>query len=88
MYMTHVCVQSLSHVQLFATAWTVARQAPLSLGLSKQEYWNGFPYPPLGDLPDLGIEPVAPASPALQGEFFTIEPSDVEIHKITLLLYF
>ena len=86
--MIRVCVQLLSHVRLFVTPQTVARQAPLSLGFSKQEYWSGVPYPPLGDIPDLGIKPTAPASPALQGGFFTIEPSDVEIHKITLLLYF
>ena len=86
--MTSVCVQSLSRVRLFATPWTVAHQAPLSLGFSQQEYWSGLPYPLLGDIPDLGIEPMAPVSPTLQDGFFTIEPSDVEIHKITLLLYF
>ena len=45
-----------SHVQLFAALWTVARQAPLSLGLSRQEYWSGLPFPPPGDLLDPGIE--------------------------------
>ena len=44
--------QSLSHVQLFATPWTIACQAPLSMGLSWQEYWSGLPFPPLGDLPE------------------------------------
>ena len=51
-----------------ATPWTVARQAPLSMGFSRQEYWSGLPLPSPGDLPDPGIEPV---SPALQAESFT-----------------
>ena len=66
--------QLLSHVQLFATPWTVARQAPLSMGFSRQEYWSGLPFPPLGDLPNPGIEPASPVSPALAGRFFTTEP--------------
>ena len=47
-------------VQLFLTPWTVACQAPLSMGFSRQEYWSGLPFPSPGDLPDLGIEPVSP----------------------------
>ena len=47
----------LSHVQLFATAWTVAHKAPFSMEFSRKEYWRGLPFPSLGDLPDLGIEP-------------------------------
>ena len=58
-----VCV--LSHVQLFATPWTVAQKAPLSMGFSRQEYWSGFPFPTPEDLPNPGIEPVSPVSPAL-----------------------
>jgi len=54
---------SLSRVQLFATTWTVARQCPLSMEFSRQEYWSGLPLPSPGDLPNLGIEP---GSPALQ----------------------
>ena len=50
-----------SHVQLFATLWTVAHQAPLSMGFSRQEYWSGLPFPPPGDPPDPGIEPTPPA---------------------------
>ena len=46
-----------SHVRLSVTPWTVAYQAPLSMGFSRQEYWNGLPFPPLGDLPDPAIEP-------------------------------
>ena len=47
---------------------------PLSIGLSQQEYWSGLPFPFPGDLPDPGIEPTSPASPALIGRFFTAEP--------------
>ena len=60
---THVHV--LSHVQLFETPWTVARQAPLSMGFSRQEHWSGLPCPPPGDLPHPGNEP---GSPALQAD--------------------
>ena len=49
-----------SCVQLFATVWTVACQAPLSLGFSREEYWSGLPCPPPGDLPDPGIKPRSP----------------------------
>ena len=49
-----------SHFQLFVTLRTLARQAPLSLGVSKQGYWSGLPCPPLGDLPSARIEPVSP----------------------------
>ena len=49
----------LSHVRLFPTLWTVARQAPLSTGFSRQEHWNGLPFPPPGDLPDPEIEPTS-----------------------------
>ena len=53
-------LSSFSHVQLFATPWTVACQAPLSTGFSRQEYWNGLPCPPPGDFPYPGIEPMSP----------------------------
>ena len=59
-----------SRVQLFVTLWTVARQAPLSMGFPRQEHWNGVPCPPPGDLPDPGTEPVSIMSPALAGVFF------------------
>ena len=49
----------------------VARQVPLSMGFSRQEYWSGLPYPPPGDLPNPGIEPMSFTSPALAGRFFT-----------------
>ena len=53
------------------TPWTVAYQAPLSMGFSSQEYWNGLLCPPPGDLPNPGIEPISLMSPALVGQFFT-----------------
>ena len=55
----------ISHVHLFVTPWTVACQAPLSLGFSKQEYWSGLPFPSPGDLPNQGIKP---GSTSLQAE--------------------
>ena len=55
----------ISLVQLFETPWTVACQAPLSMGFSRQEYWSGLPCPLPGDLPNPGIEPVSLMSPAL-----------------------
>ena len=61
----------LIHVQLFGTPWTVARQAPLPIGFFRQEYWSGLPFPTLGDLPEPGIKPKSPASPALAGAFLT-----------------
>ena len=57
-----------SHVLLFATLWTVAHQAPLSMGFSRQEHWNGLPCPPPGDLPNPGIKPAPPVAPALQAD--------------------
>jgi len=63
--------RSLSRVRLFETLWTVARQAPLSMGFSRQEYWGGMPCPPPGELPDPGIEPMSLMSPALAGRFLT-----------------
>ena len=62
------------HVRLFATLSTVAHQAPLSMGFSREEYWSGLPFPPPGDLPDPGIEPGFSASPALVSGFFTTMP--------------
>ena len=55
-----------SHVQLFVTLWTVAHQAPLSMGFFRKEYWSGLPFHFPRDLPNLGTEPSSPASPALQ----------------------
>ena len=66
-----VKVKLLSCVQLFATPWTVALQAPPSIGFSRQEYWSGLPFPSPRDLPDPGIEP---KSPTLQADALTSEP--------------
>ena len=67
-----VCMLShFSHVRLCATLWTVARQAPTSMGFSRQEYWSGLPLPPPGDLPNPEIKPASLTSPALAGGFFT-----------------
>ena len=63
-------LSSFSHVQLFVTPWTVARQASLSMGFSRQEYWSGLPRPPLGDLPDWEIQSTPPVSPPLAIRFF------------------
>ena len=60
-----------SHAQLFETLWAVAPQAPLSMGFSRQEYWSGLPFPPPGDLPNLGIKSMSFRSPALADRFFT-----------------
>ena len=67
-----MCV--LSCVPFFGTLWMVARQAPLSRRLSSQEYWSGLLFPFPGDLPDPGIEPASPESPALAGGVFGTEP--------------
>ena len=56
-----VKVKSLSHVRLFATPWTAACQAPLSMGFSRQQDWSGLPFPSPGDLPNPGIKPRSPA---------------------------
>ena len=63
-----MCVLSrFSCIQLFATLWAVAHQAPLSVWFPKQEYWSGLPFPAPGDLPDPGIKPMSPETPALAG---------------------
>ena len=69
--MVKVRVKPLSRVRLFATPWTVAHHAPLSMGFPRPEYWSGFPFPSPVDLPDPGNEPTPRA---LAGGFFTAEP--------------
>ena len=64
----HACV--ISSIQLFVTPWTVAYQAPLSIGFSRQEYWRRLPFPSPGDLPDPGIKAVSLMSPSLADGFF------------------
>ena len=70
----HYGAQSLGCVPLFATPWTVAHQAPLSIEFPRQEYWNGLPLLTPGVLPDPGIEPVSSTSLALAGRVYTTEP--------------
>ena len=67
----HVMLSRFSRVQLHAALWTVALQAPLSMGFSRQEYWCGLPFPSPGDLPNPEIEP---GSPALEADALTSEP--------------
>ena len=93
----HACVLShFSYVRLFTKLWTLPRQAPLSMGFSRQEYWSGLPCPPPGDLPAPGTEPISLMSPALAGGFLTTSAtvealvlcSCVKIwHKYCLELY-
>ena len=59
-------MRTLSRDGLFVTPWTAALQASLSMGLSRQEYWSGLPFPPPGDFPNAGIELASPVSPVLQ----------------------
>ena len=68
----NVC--ALSHVQLSGTPCSVASQAHLSMKFSRQAYWSGLKFPPPGDLPNPGIKPASPVSPALAGGFFTTAP--------------
>ena len=72
-----LCVHACIVTQSCPTPWTVARQAPLSLGFSRQEYWSGLPSPPPGNLPYSEINPKSPRSPALAlaGRFFTTAPA-------------
>ena len=71
----------LSRVRPFATPWTVALQAPLSMGFPRQKYWNGLPFPTPGDLPNPEIKPMSPVFPALADRFFTTEPLGKPIRK-------
>ena len=74
-----------SHVQLFVTLWTVACQAPLSTGFSRQEYWNGLSFPSPGDLPDAGIKP---RSPELQADSLLSEPPGKPIKMLQTVFKF
>ena len=84
-----VCVCEVASVvsRFVATPQTVAHQAPLFMGFSRQEYWSGLPCPPPGDLPDPGIEPASLMSPALAGRFFTtIATWEAPIRPVTYKL--
>ena len=78
--------QSLHCVQLFATLWIVAYQAPLFMGFSRQEYWSGLLCPPPGDLPNPGIQPTSPAAPALQADSLPLIHQDSERRKRYVVL--
>ena len=84
------CAQCFSCVQLFVTLWTVACQAPLSMGFSRQVYWSGLPCPPPEDLPHLGMEPTSLMSPTLAAGFFTTAPrrKPICIHLSSLQISF
>ena len=73
-------LSSFSHLGLFATPWTVACQAPLSMAFFRQEYWSGLPYPPPVDLPNPGMEP---ASPELTEGFFATRTTWKALHEYT-----
>ena len=75
--MGHVCVCSV--VSDSAIPWTVTYRVPLSMEFSKQEYWSGFSFPTLGDLPDPGTKPMSLESPALDGRFITVPPGKPNI---------
>ena len=73
----HACLLSrFSPVQLFATLWTAARQAPLSMGFSRQEHWSGLPRPSPEDLTNPGIQPTSLMSPASAGRIFTTSATE------------
>ena len=69
----YIYAQLLIHVWLFATPWTLACQAPLSMGFPRQKYWSELPFPPPGDLLNPGFKPTFFLSPALADRFFTTE---------------
>ena len=77
-------MKSLSRVRLFVTPWTVAYQALPSMGFSRQESWNGLPFPSPGDLPDPGIKP---GSPALQADALPSEPPGTKIPTFVKIIY-
>ena len=91
LYMCACVLSSFSPVLLFVTPWTIARQAPLSMGFSRREYWSRLPCPPLGDLPNPGIEPRSLIPPVLAAGFFitstTWKPSPICIHYVIFCLF-
>ena len=83
----HACMLSFfCHVQVFVTLWTVAHQAPLSMGFSRQEYCNGLPYSPPGFLSNPEIKPKSLTSPALAGRFFTTSTTWESCHAKGMVL--
>ena len=78
-----MCVLSRSVVSNSVSPWTVAHQAPLSIGFSRQEYWSGLPFPSPEDLPDPGIEP---GSPALQAHSLLYELQGNSLNNVYILI--
>ena len=78
-----ICAQLLGCTWFFETLWTVARQAHLSMGFSRQEYWSGLPFPPPGGLPNPGMEPMSPMSPALSHVGSLLEKNNLPNHEET-----
>ena len=76
-----------SCVRVFATPWTVVSQARLPMGFSRQEYWSGLPCPPLGNLPDPGIKPITPASPAMQADSLPLSHLGSLYHYGEIFIY-
>ena len=82
----HACVpSSFRCVRFFVILWTVARQVPLSMGLSRQECWSGLPCPPPGNLPDPGIKPMSSVAPALQVDSLPADPSGLPKGSLHLM---
>ena len=84
-YLVHG-LNHVSRVQLFATLWTVACQAPLSMGFSRQDYWSGLPCPHSGDLPDPGMAPSPLMSSALAGRFLPLVPPGLSYYLINIII--
>ena len=87
-----VCAKSLQSCSTLVTVWTVAHQAPPSMGFSRQEYWSWLPCPPLGDLPDPGIKSMPLSFPALAGGFLATSatweaPNDSQNSEACLLRF-
>ena len=76
-----------SCVRLFATVWTLAQKAPLSVGFSRQEYWSGPPCPPPGDLPDPDMLPASLSSPALAGRFLLLVPPKKPLPQASRVIF-
>ena len=86
-YCIITCMLScFSHVQFFATLWTIAHQVLLSVGFSRQEYWSGLPCPPPRDLSDPGIKPTSFKSPELADDFFTTSATILKMRAAIMLV--
>ena len=85
LYLLEPFVYVLSYVQLFLTLWTLVCQVPLSIVFSRQEYLSVLLFSPPGNLPDSGIEPSIPVSPALQEDSLPTEPSGKPVGAVTLV---